>query len=82
MSNLPAISGNKLIKLLIKDNWVLKRKANHGASLYKVFKDGKKRVTIIPTKNDSLPTRTLFAILNDKQTGLGKRGFLKLLEKK
>ena len=77
---LPAISGNKLIKLLKKDGWVEKRRATHGASLAKQFGD-RFRVTVVPTKNSSLPNGTLADILRSKQTGLGRAGLLDLIKK-
>jgi hypothetical protein len=39
------------------------------------------RVTFIPDTRASLPIGTLRAILGTKQTGLGKNGLLKLLNK-
>ncbi|MFW9951817.1 MAG: type II toxin-antitoxin system HicA family toxin [Candidatus Thorarchaeota archaeon] len=78
---LPAISGNELIKLLQKDNWEITRKATHGVSLKKFFPDGRYRVTIIPTSNESLPKGTLAAILGPKQTNLGHDGLIELLKK-
>jgi predicted RNA binding protein YcfA (HicA-like mRNA interferase family) len=78
--SLPAISGCQLIKLLKKDGWVEGRKANHGLTLVKDI-GGKKLVTFIPTKTDSLPNGTLSAILGPKQTRIGKKGLDSLLEK-
>jgi len=77
---LPAITGNQLIKLLKRDDWFEVRRTNHGASLAKQFRT-RNRVTVVPTKNESLPIGTLSAILGPKQTGLGKTGLQKLLEK-
>jgi predicted RNA binding protein YcfA (HicA-like mRNA interferase family) len=78
---LPAISGNELIKLLLKDNWEISHKATHGISMKKRFPDGRYRVTIIPTSNESLPKGTLAAILGPKQTNLRRDGLLDLLKK-
>ena len=39
MSNIPAIAGPQLIKLLVKDGWQIDRKANHGARLHKKITD-------------------------------------------
>jgi predicted RNA binding protein YcfA (HicA-like mRNA interferase family) len=80
-TKLPAISGIELIRLLKKDDWQEGRRARHGITMTKRF-DNKTRVTLIPTKGSSLPRGTLSAILGDKQTGLGKNGLLKLIEKK
>jgi hypothetical protein len=37
MGNLPAVSGNQLIKLLASDDWVEGRKARHGTALTKKY---------------------------------------------
>jgi hypothetical protein len=39
------------------------------------------RVTVIPVKKSSLIDNTLSLILSSKQTGIGKRGLLELLNK-
>lgn len=77
MSNIPAISGPQLIKLLVKDGWVVKRFANHGARLRKEF-ENRAVVTVIPTKSRSLPKGTLKDIL--KQTRVTDDDLLKLIE--
>lgn len=79
-TTLPAITGNQLIKLLKQDGWVYQRDANHGAAYSKKIK-GRNIVAIIPIKNDSLPNKTLGAILNVKQTGIGRKGLVALIEK-
>ena len=76
----PAISGKKLITLFRKDGWEIGRSAKHGITLTKRFRDGK-RVTFIPNSTASLPIGTLKAILSPMQTGLGREGLLRLLEK-
>lgn len=78
MSNIPAIAGPQLIKLLVKDGWQIDRKANHGARLHKKITD-RVIVTVIPTKSRSLPKGTLNDIL--KQTQISKPYLLKLIEK-
>jgi len=80
LSSLPVISGNQLIKLLSQDGWIIKRKAKHGLSMYKEFRN-KKQVTIIPNKNDDLPKGTLSDILGPKQTNIGRKGLEKLINK-
>jgi hypothetical protein len=47
----------------------------------KLFPDGRYRVTIIPTSNESLPKGTLAAILGPKQTNIGHDGLIELLKK-
>lgn len=79
-TSLPAISGRQLIRLLAKDGWLTGRKAQHGRTLTKAFGMVKK-VTFIPEKSSPLPDATLSQILGVKQTGLGKKGLLELLNK-
>lgn len=76
----PALTGKQLIKLLKKDGWVVGRKAQHGVSLTKSI-GNRTKVTFIPDTRASLDSGTLGAILGVKQTGLGKRGLLELLNK-
>ncbi len=76
----PAISGKKLIKLLQKDGWEVKRRAQHGIALAKSF--GKRtRVTVIPDTRASLDEGTLAAILGPKQTNISKKGLLDIINK-
>jgi predicted RNA binding protein YcfA (HicA-like mRNA interferase family) len=79
-TKIPAISGEQLIKLLQKDGWEPGRKAKHGITLTK-SSGNRTRVTFVPTTRASLPIGTLQAILSNKQTGLGKKGLLELLNK-
>jgi len=78
--SVPAISGNQLIRLLIRDGWQEGRHGKHGMTLTKKG-DDRTRVTLVPTTDSSLPKGTLMAILNEKQTGLGRKGFLELLSR-
>ena len=80
-SPLRAVTGIQLIKLLIKDGWIVKRRTNHEVSLAKKF-NNRVRVTIIPTKkNQSLPSGTLGSILGPKQTNIGREGLRNLINK-
>ncbi|WP_058439162.1 type II toxin-antitoxin system HicA family toxin [Dehalogenimonas alkenigignens] len=79
-TSIPAISGNKLIALLQKDGWSIKKHCDHGVSLFKNI-GGINLVTVVPTKNDSLPEGTLQAILGSKQTKIGKNGLLSLINR-
>jgi len=74
----PAITGKQLISLLKKDKWIDGRKAKHGISLTKHI-GNRNRVTVIPNTTMSLDTGTLMAILGIKQTGLRKKGLLKII---
>lgn len=77
-TKIPAISGKKLIKLLKKDAWLVKRQAKHGVALAKTTSD-RTRVTVVPDTSASLDDGTLAAILGPKQTGIGKKGLLGIL---
>jgi len=79
-TKVPAISGKQLIKLFIKDDWVVGRQATHGISLTKSAGSHTK-VTVIPNTRASLPEGTLGDILGPKQTNIGKKGLLDLLNK-
>jgi len=79
-TKLPAISGKKLIKLLRKDGWEVKRRAQHGIALAKTIGDHT-RVTVIPDTRASLDEGTLAAILGPKQTNIGKKRLLDLINK-
>jgi len=77
---IPAINGKQLISLLEKDGWEKRRRAKHGIALSKYI-NGVNKVTIIPDTKASLLEGTLQAILSMKQTGIGKRGLLQLINK-
>jgi len=78
---LPSISGRELIRLLEQDGWENKRYANHGKSLAKYFPRANRiKVTVVPYSTRDLPQGTLSAILSTKQTGLLRRGLLRLIE--
>jgi len=76
----PAISGKQLIKLLKRDGWVEGRRTKHGIALTKPIGE-RTKVTIVPDTRASLPDGTLQAILGTKQTGIGKKGLLGLLNR-
>jgi len=80
MSDLPALTGPQLIRLLKKDGWEESRKVNHGQGLRKHIKN-RCLVTVVPTKRRSLPSGTLNGILGPKQTKIGRDGLLMLIEK-
>lgn len=75
-----SISGKNLIKLAVKDGWVIKHRATHGISLAKKYPD-KTRVTVIPDKKALLPDGTLAAIIGPKQMGIGRKGLEELIKK-
>ncbi|MBM3156550.1 MAG: hypothetical protein FJ004_04610 [Chloroflexi bacterium] len=79
-ARLAPLSGKKLITLLIKDGWIIKRRARHGLSLFKKFSD-RTRVTIVPDTSALLDDGTLAAILGPKQTNIGKAGLIQLIDK-
>ena len=77
---LPALTGPELIKLIKTDGWVEDGYRTHGMAMVKQFRN-RKRVTTIPTTNESLPKKTLSRILGPQQTNIGRKGLLKLLSK-
>ena len=82
MSDLPALSGYELIRLLELDGWQRGMRGTHGQSMYKYFaSEGRKRVTVVSRTRARLPRGTLGGILGVKQTGLGRKGLLDLLRK-
>lgn len=76
----PAISGKQLTKLLKKDGWVEGRRTRHGIALTKPTGE-RTKVAIIPDTRAPLPEGTLHDILGTKQTGIGKKGLLELLNR-
>ncbi len=76
----PAISGKQFINLLIRDKWEEKGRTRHGVALTKSI-NNRIRVAVVPDTTASLPKGTLRGILSVKQTGIGRRGLLKLLNK-
>lgn len=79
-TTLPALTGKQLIKLLRADGWCPGRHTRHGLSLVKKIND-QTLVTFVPDTSDSLPEGTLQAIIATKQTRLGKKGLLGLINK-
>jgi predicted RNA binding protein YcfA (HicA-like mRNA interferase family) len=79
-TRLPAISGKQLVQLLQKDGWIIKRRSRHGVALAKDFGDHFK-VTVIPDTSAPLDDGTLGAILGVKQTTIGRKGLLDLVNK-
>jgi predicted RNA binding protein YcfA (HicA-like mRNA interferase family) len=77
---LPRIRGKQLIKLSVKDGWIIKRRATHGVALSKKLGD-RTRVTIIPDTRAELDEGTLAAIIGPKQMGIGKNGLFELIDK-
>ena len=77
---LPRISGKRLIRLAVKDGWIIKRHARHGVALSKKY-TGKTRVTVIPDTRAELDEGTLSAIIGRKQMGIGKEGLFKLIDR-
>ena len=79
MAKTQAVTGKQLIKLLVKDGWIVNRRAKHGYSLSKRFED-RTRVTVVPYTRASLDIGTLSAILGPNQTGIGKKGLERLIK--
>lgn len=82
MSDLPAITGFQLIRLLERDGWQRGRRGTHGQALYKYARrEDRTLVTVVPRTRASLPRGTLGGILSVKQTGLGRAGLAALVRK-
>ena len=78
-TNLPAISGKRLIRLFECDgSWRRVRRAPHGVVFDRYDADGTYRYTTIPDKSRSLAPGTLSGIL--RQSGLGRAGLRRMIE--
>jgi predicted RNA binding protein YcfA (HicA-like mRNA interferase family) len=77
---LPAITGKQLIRLLRRDGWTDVRRTRHGIAFTKAV-EGRKRLTLVPDKRSVLPDGTLAAILGPKQSGIGRAGLARLIER-
>ena len=80
MADIPALRGRQLLRLLVADGWEEVRDAPHGKWLKKKFRDGT-RFTTVKGTGAKIPGGTLNQILSPKQTGLGKRGLRRLIDK-
>ena len=79
------ITARELVRLLLRDGWKDEGPSRHGIKLSKLDGD-RKRVTQIPTKKYGsrsaiIPQGTLSAILSDRQTGLGRQGLQRLIDR-
>ena len=82
MSDLPAVTGFQLIRLLELDGWEPGRIARHGQTLRKwIEREKQTLVAFVPRKRASLPGGTLAGILGPKQTRLGRRGLGQLIRR-
>lgn len=77
MAESPPITGPQLIWLFEQDGWVQDGQRTHGVAM---TKPGRYPV-IIPAKKRELADTTLGQILSVKQSGLGKKGLMRLIEK-
>ena len=81
MADIPTLKGRELYRLLIADGWKFHRRVQHGVFLIKRFGDRTRTTTVKDTGRD-IPSKTLAAILGQKQTGLGRDGLLRLIERR
>jgi len=77
---LPALTGEQFIRLLLLDGWQERGRSRHGIALGKLVA-GTYRVAVVPTKPGSMHTNTLHRLLSVKQTGLGRSRLLRLIER-
>lgn len=69
------------MRLLERDGWIRGCRANHGIFFYKQFPgENRPRTTVIPDKSAPPPNGTLAAILDPKQTGIGRAGLQALID--
>ena len=80
MPDLPTLTGRQLYRLLIADGWEVRRRSNHGLFLTKQF-ENRTRTTVIKNTGRDVPNGTLSAILSQRQTGLGRDGLIRLIER-
>ena len=80
MQDLPTLTGRELYRILLADGWQPIRRSNHGEFLIKRFGD-RTRTTVIKNTGQDIPRGTLAAILSPRQTGLGRDGLLRLIER-
>lgn len=80
MADTPAIRGRQILRLLVADGWKVVRSAPHRKWLEKKFPDGT-RFTTVKDSRAEIPNKTLNQILSLRQTGLGKRGLRRLIDK-
>ena len=80
MADIPTLTGRELRRLLTADGWEVLRRVQHGVFLTKRFGDRTRTTTVKDTGRD-LPNGTLAMILGPKQTGLGRDGLLRLIER-
>ena len=78
-NELPAITGEQLLKLLLADGWEVHGRRTHGVAVVKRNPGGIPRRTIIPLKKRPLANTTLGAILGPKQSGIGRTGLVELI---
>jgi predicted RNA binding protein YcfA (HicA-like mRNA interferase family) len=84
MEKTPAVTGKQLLKLLVADGWEITRRAKHGIVLRKTFSSGTRtttRITLVKNTKAVIPDGTLGSILGPKQTGLGKAGLRRLMNR-
>lgn len=79
-TKVPALTGEQLITLLERDGWKIGRRATHGVSLTKLV-DERTLVTIVPTSRETIPSGTLSEILGPRQTRIGRKGLLAIINK-
>jgi predicted RNA binding protein YcfA (HicA-like mRNA interferase family) len=80
MPDIPALRGRQLLSLLVADGWEVVRNAPHREMAQEKFPDGTRFTTVMDDRA-VIPDGTLNQILSLKQTGLGKRGLRRLIDK-
>jgi hypothetical protein len=79
--SMKGVTYRELLRLCLKDGWTIDRRGRHGLILTKTIGGRIRRVTIAD-KNKVTPQNVLSQILGPKQTGYGREGLIRLLQKK
>ena len=81
MADIPTLTGRELYRLLIADGWEFQRHTRHGDFLTKTV-GVKNRTTLVKNNGRDIPKGTLAEILSQRQTGLGRDGLIRLIERR
>ena len=80
MQKLPALTCRQVLKLLLAEGWERKRNTRHAVLLQKRFPDGTK-IAFVKDSRAIIPPPVLSDILGPKQTGIGRDGLRRLIER-
>jgi len=81
VGDIPGLTGNQLIALLVKDGWTRSGQRTHGYALTRRDANGRVRIALVKPTNKTIPDSTLGAILSVKQSGIGRAGLKDMIER-